>query len=412
MDVLYARCAGLDVHKDNVMACVRLASGATVKRVRETFGTTTRELMGLLEWLQQHGVTHVAMEATGVYWKPVWHVLVGHVSLLLGKASEIKQVPGRKSDVKDAEWIADLVAHGLIRASFVPPEPIQELRDLTRTRRQLSGERTQHVQRLQKVLEDANVKLASVLSDIVGASGRAMLEALSRGEQDPERVAALAHGRVRASAAELVEALEGTVRDHHRFLLRVHLRQIDALDAAIATIEARVDACLRPFAAIVRRLKTIPGVSDVVAAVLIAEIGADMSVFPTAAHLVSWACLSPRLDGSAGKRRSTRTRKGQWLKPVLIQAAWAGVRTKRGSKAQTYLHAQFHRIRARRGAKKAIVAVAASLLTAAYHMLKTETDYQDLGGEYFQRRQGKDVAFRLKQRLEHMGYSVQLTTAA
>jgi len=412
MEVLYARCAGLDVHKETVMACARLAAGASVARERETFGTTTRELVRLLEWLEHHGVTHVALEATGVYWKPVWHVLVGHVTLVLGKASDMKQVPGRKSDVKDAEWIADLLAHGLIRASFVPPEPIQELRDLTRTRRQLCGEHTQHVQRVQKVLEDANVKLASVLSDIVGASGRAMLDALCAGEHDLARIAALAHGRVKASQAELVAALDGTLRDHHRFLLRVHLRQIDALDAAIATLEARTEQCLRPFAKRLRRLKTIPGVSDIVAAVLLAEIGPDMNVFPTAAHLVSWACLAPRLDGSAGKQRSTRTRKGQWLKAVLIQAAWASVRAKRGAKAETYLHAQFHRLRARRGAKKAIVAVAASILTAAYHMLKNDTDYQDLGAQHFQRRAGKDVAYRLKRRLEEMGYSVELSTAA
>jgi transposase len=347
------------------------------------------------------------MEATGVYWKPVWHVLIGHVALLLGNAKEIKNVPGRKSDVKDAAWIADLLAHGLIRASFVPPEPIQELRDLTRTRKQLVGERGQHVQRIQKVLEDANVKLSSVVTDILGVSGRAMLDALLQGEGDPERLARLAHGRLRATHAQLTAALDGTIRDHHRFMLRVHLRQIDALDAAITMVEARVEQLLLPFAALVERLRTIPGVSRIVIAVLLAELGPDMTVFPTAGHAVSWACLAPRLDQSAGKRRSTRTRRGQWLKAVLTQAAWAAVRQK-----NSYLHAQFHRIRARRGAKKAIIAVAASILTAAYHMIKNETEYQDLGADFFQRRDKKTAAFRLVQRLQHMGYTVQLSTAA
>jgi transposase len=326
---------------------------------------------------------------------------------VLGNAKEIKNVPGRKSDVKDAVWIADLVAHGLIRASLVPPEPIQELRDLTRTRKQLVAERTQHVQRIQKVLEDANVKLAGVLTDILGASGRAMRDALVAGEQDPAQLAQLAHGRVRASRADLAAALEGRVRAHHRFLLRLHLRQIDGLDGSIRAVEARVEELLVPFAPAVRRLTTLPGVSKVVVAVVLAEIGVDMSVFPTAGHLVSWACLAPREDMSAGKRRSTRTRRGQWLKATLVQAAWAAVRQK-----DTYLSAQFHRLRARRGARKAIVAVAASMLTAAYHMLRTERDYADLGGDYFERRAQKGAAFRLVQRLQHMGYTVQLTSAA
>lgn len=407
MEVQHARCAGLDVHQASVVACARLVVGREVEQHVETFGTTTRELLRLLAWLAGHGVTHVAMEATGVYWKPVWHVLEGHVTLLLGNAKEIKNVPGRKTDVKDAVWIADLLAHGLIRASLVPPEPIQELRDLTRTRKQLVAERTQHVQRIQKVLEDANVKLAGVLTDILGASGRAMLDALAAGDQAPEQVAQLAHGRVRASRAELAEALEGRVRAHHRFLLRLHLRQIDALASSITAVEARVEALLVPFASVARRLTTIPGVSKVVVAVLLAEIGADMSVFPTAGHLVSWACLAPRQDQSAGKRRSTRTRQGQWLKATLVQAAWAAVRKK-----DTYLYAQFHRLRARRGAKKAIVAVAASMLTAAYHMIRTDTDYADLGGDFFERRAKKGVAFRLVERLQQMGYTVQLTSAA
>lgn len=408
MDVVHARCAGLDVHKDTVVACVRLAQGRKVERAVETFGTTTRELLRLLEWLGSHGVTHAAMEATGVYWKPVWHVLAGELELVLGNAKEIKHVPGRKTDVNDATWIADLLAHGLIRGSFVPPEPIQELRDLTRTRKQLVAERTQHVQRIQKVLEDANVKLSSVVSDILGASGRAMVEAMVRGESDPGRLAELAHGRLRAPRAQLEEALHGRVREHHRFLLRLHLSQVDALEAAIGLLEGRVEELLAPFADLLERLQTIPGVREVASSVLLAEIGADMSHFPTAAHLVSWACLAPRQDESAGKRRSTRTKKGQWLKAVLIQAAWAAVREKK----DTYLRAQFHRIRARRGSKKAIVAVAASILTAAYHIIRDGTEYHDLGPDYFHRRDQKQAAFRLVQRLQNLGYVVRLEAAA
>jgi transposase len=407
MEVLHRKCAGLDVHKDSVVACARLARGSKVERLLEQFGTTTRELLRLQEWLRAHGVTHVAMEATGVYWKPVWHVLAGHFELVLGNAKEIKNVPGRKTDVNDATWIADLLAHGLIRGSFVPPEPIGELRDLTRTRKQLVAERSQHVQRIQKVLEDANVKLASVVADILGVSGRAMLEAMVRGESDPQRLAKLAHGRVKATPQELEDALLGRMRDHHRFMLRLHLSQIDALDQSITAIESRVEQLLLPFAELVKRLQTTPGVKEVAVAVLLAEIGSDMSKFPTAAHLVSWACLSPRNDESAGKRRSTRTRKAQWLKATLVQSAWAAVRQK-----DTYLHAQFHRIRARRGGKKAILAVAASILTAAYHIIKNGTQYQDLGPDYFQRHDRRKAAFRLVQRLQHMGYTVQLQPVA
>jgi transposase len=385
-----------------------LARGAKVQRHTETFGTTTRELVRLLDWLKAHGVTHAAMEATGVYWKPVWHVLEGHVELILGNAKEIRNVPGRKSDVNDATWIADLLAHGLIRGSFVPPQPIQELRDLTRTRTQLVRERSQHVQRIQKVLEDANVKLAGVLSDVLGVSGRAMLEAMIQGESDARRLAQLTHGRVKATRAELEEALEGRVREHHRFLLRVHLNQIDGLDRSIALLESKVEELLVPLGDLVQRLQTIPAMGDVVVSVLLAEIGDDMSPFPTAAHLRSWTCISPRQDESAGKRRSTRTRKGQWAKTALVQAAWAAVR----HKEPNYLTAQFHRIRARRGPKKAILAVAATIVTAAYHIIKDGTTYQDLGADFFQRRDNKRAAFRLVERLQKMGYVVNLQTAA
>lgn len=406
MEVLHRKCAGLDVHKDSVMACVRIARGKAEYHV-QTFGTTTRELLRLQDWLRSYEVTHVAMEATGVYWRPVWHMLSGQFELILGNAKEIKNVPGRKTDVKDATWISDLLAHGLIRSSFVPPQPIGELRDLTRTRKQLVAERSQHVQRIQKVLEDANLKLASVVTDILGLSGRAILNAIVRGEWDPKALAKLADPRVKATQAELEDALFGRVRDHHRFLFRLHLDQIDTVDRAIGSVEGRMDEVLLPFGPQVERLKTIPGVKDVAAAVILAEVGNDMSKFATAGHLVSWACLAPGNDVSAGKRRSTRTPKAQWLKATLIQAAWAAVKRK-----DTYLHAQFHRIRARRGAKKAILAVAASILTAAYHVLKNDTSYQDLGPDYFQRRDRNRAARRLVQRLNALGYAVQLQPAA
>jgi transposase len=407
MEVIHPRCAGLDVHKDSVVACVRIAVGRKVERELQEFGTTTTELLRLSEWLHSHGVTDVALEATGVYWKPVWHVLEGQFKLILGNAKEIKNVPGRKSDVKDATWIADLLAHGLIRGSFVPPEPIQELRDLTRTRKQLVKERSQHVQRIQKVLEDANVKLASVASDILGVSGRAILHAIIEGESDPRKLARLADGRLQATRRELEEALLGTIRDHHRFLLRLHLRQILELDVSIDQVERRLEEVLVPFEEVVKRLKTIPGVKGTTAAVLLAEIGNDMSQFPSAGHLVSWAGLSPGQNESAGKRRSTRTRKTHWLKATLVQAAWSAAREK-----ETYLNAQFHRIRARRGSKKAVLAVGASMLTAAYYMIKDGTEYQDLGAEYFQRRDRRKAANRLVSRLQKMGYVVQLQPVA
>lgn len=408
MEVLYPSCAGLDVHKESVVACVRIARGRKVRRELRDFGTTTRELFELLEWLDGHEVTHVAMESTGVYWKPVWHILEGHFALVLGHAQEIRNVPGRKSDVNDATWIADLLAHGLIRGSFVPPAPIQALRDLTRTRKHLVRERGHHVRRVQKVLEDANLKLSSVVSDIVGKSGRAILDALIAGESDPERLLGLTSSRLKASDAELLDALQGLVTEHHRFLLRLHLTQIDTLDRSIEALEAHATKILAPFRRAFERLVTIPGVSETTAQVILAEIGADMSQFRTAGHLLAWAGLCPRLDESAGKRRSERLRRGnRWLKTTLVQAAWAGVKCR-----QSYLHAQFHRIRSRRGAKKAIVAVAASILAAAYHMLLNDVDWRDLRADYFDRRQQERLALRLVHRLRKLGYDVDIRQAA
>ncbi len=406
MEVLYPDCAGLDVHKDTVVACLRRMANGTVRREVRTYKTTTKDLLALSDWLAAAGCTHIAMEATGVYWKPVWHVLSdGDFALVLANAAHVKNVPGRKTDVNDAAWLADLLAHGLIRGSFVPDAPTQQMRDLLRTRKQLVRERSSHIQRLQKTLEDANVKLDSVISDVVGLSGRAMIEAVIAGESDPDRLAALAHRRIKAPPEALREALRGRVTKHHRFLLRLHLQQIDAIDGAIGEIDREVDTNVEPFRAAIGLLMTIPGISELSARVILAEIGCDMGRFPSAAHLISWAGLCPKNDESAGKRRSTRMRKGApWLKTTLTQCAWAAARKK-----ASYLQAQFHRLRSRRGAKKAIGALAASILTIVYHMLIDGTLYHDLGSDHFDRNAKAAHTKRLVTRLQNLGYAVQIT---
>ena len=407
MEVMYPRCAGLDVHKESVVACVRIAGdGPPVQEVR-TFATTTSGLLALADWLDSFGVEQVGMEATGVYWKPEWHVLEGHFELVLANAAHVKNVPGRKTDVNDSMWLADLLAHGLIRASFVPPAAVQELRTLTRTRKQFVRERSAHVQRIEKVLEDANLKLSVVLSDILGKSGRAVLQAIIEGQTDPERLVSCVTTRVKASRAELLEALRGRISAHHSFMLKLHLGHVDALDQAVAAIEREVGLGLEPFRQAAKLLSTMPGLSDVSANVIVAEIGIDMSRFATPAHLLSWACLCPRNDESAGKRRSTRLRKGgKWLKTTLVQAAWSAIKVK-----DSYLQAQFHRLRARRGAKKAIIGVAASMLTAAWHMLRDGTEWHDLGAAHFDRADAQKTAKRLIRRLQQIGFAVQVTPA-
>jgi len=406
MEVLHSHCAGLDVHKGSVVACARHMVDGAVKREVRSFKTTTKDLMALSEWLSVEGCTHIVMEATGVYWKPVWHILSdGEFKLVLANAAHVKNVPGRKTDVNDATWLADLMAHGLVRGSFVPDEPTQEMRNLLRTRKQFVRERSSHVQRIQKTLEDANIKLDSVIADIVGLSGRRMIEALIAGETDPTALAALAHRRIKATPADLEAALRGRVTDHHRFMLRLLLQHIDAIDAAIAQIDQEVDGKVEPFRTAIQIVSTIPGVRELSAEVIVAEIGIDMARFPTQAHLIAWSGLCPRNDESAGKRRSTRMRKGApWLKTTLIQCAWAAARTK-----ESYLQAQFHRLRARRGAKKAIGAVAASILTAAYHMLKTGTLYHDLGPNHFDKRAKEKHVHRLINRLRNLGFAVAIT---
>lgn len=409
MEVLYPHCAGIDVHKDTVVVCVRHVTGGTVKREIRTFKTLTADLLAMAEWLASEGCTRVAMEATGVYWKPVWHILSdGDFVLILANAAHVKNVPGRKTDVNDAAWLADLLAHGLIRASFVPDPRTQEQRGLPRTRKQLVRERTAHAQRLRKTLEDANIKLDSIIPDIMGLSGRRMIEALIAGETDPAKLAQYAHSRIKASPASLREALRGRVTKHHRFLLQLHLKQTDALGETIAAIDKEVEANIAPFRDAVKLLTSMPGISELSARVIASEIGTDMSRFPAAGHLVSWAGLCPGNDESAGKRRSSRMRKGApWLKTALVQCAWAAVK-KKGS----YLQALFYRPRSRRGAKKAIGAVAASMLTAAYHMLKNGTFYEDAGSGYFNQKAQATQTKRLVARLGKLGFAVQITPLA
>jgi transposase len=416
MEVMYHRVAGLDVHKETVVACVRVPVGRKTTRECRTFATTTEGLLALLAWLTQSRCTHVAMEATGVYWKPVWNILSdGDLSLILANAAHVKQVPGRKTDMNDAMWIADLLACGLIKASFVPEADIQELRSLMRTRKQLVREQTRQVQRLEKTLEEANIKLGAVISDLMGVSGRRMIEAMIAGECDPQRLAALAERNLKASPKALRDALHGRLREHHRFLLKLHLQQWDALDRAIRQIDRQVAGQIDrmdtkvadgppPFRELIRRLSAIPGVSRLSATAILAEIGRDMSRFPTAGHLVAWAGLCPGQNESAGKRRSSRLRKGApWLKTMLVQSAWAAKRAK-----DSYYRAQFHRLCSRRGPQKAICAVAASILTAIYHMLKSGLPHRDLGADYFDRRSPQAKVKRLVTQLAKLGFAAQL----
>jgi transposase len=407
MEVIYPGCAGIDVHKKLIVACLRLSENGRILRKKERFGTTTAELMRLAAWMTAHHVTHAAMESTGVYWKPVWHVLERDFQLVLANAQHVKPVPGRKSDMNDAEWLAELLAHGLIRGSFVPPEGTQELRELTRTRKQLSRALAKQALRIQKVLEDANVKLSNVVSDILGKASRAILEAIIAGETAPDRLAQL-KGQLKATPHELEAALRGRVTDNHRFLLRLHLTQVDSTQRAIDAIDARLEQRLEPVREHVDRLTDIPGISTVLARVIIAEVGLDMTRFPTHHHLISWAGLCPRLDENAGRTRSRHVRKGNpWLKVDLTQAAMAARRAK-----QSYLRAQFNRLATRRGVKKAVVAVAASILTSAYFILRDGVTYRGLGPDYLDRRDPGTIARRLAKRIEALGFTVDLRPAA
>lgn len=405
MDVMYERCCGLDVHKRTIVACL-IVPGATGKPTRaiRTFGTMTEEILALSDWLAEASCTHVALESTGVVWKPIYNLLEGHFELLLVNARHMKAVPGRKSDVQDCEWIADLLQHGLLRAGFVPDRAQRELRELTRYRMTLVRERTAVANRLQKILEGANIKLASVATDILGASGREILRALGDGEADPALLADHAKGKLRSKLPELQCALAGSFGEHQRFMVKHQLAHIDFVETAIAQVSAESTTRLQKEEAAIAHLDTIPGIGRSVAEALLAERGPDRSRFASTGHLASWAGMCPGNNESAGKQRSGKTRKGSpWLRALLVQAAHAAARKK-----GTYLAAQYRRIAARRGKSRAAVVVGHSILVIAYHLLERGTDYQDLGPNYFDERDRQATERRLVHRLEGLGYKVSL----
>jgi transposase len=399
----------MDVHKESVAACVIAPGlkGSMEKEIR-TFGTMTRDLIEMSDWLAAKGVTHVAMESTGVYWKPIYNLLEDAFVVILANARHIKTVPGRKTDVSDCEWIADLLRHGLLSASFIPPIEIRELREWTRLRKQLVGERVSEVNRVQKILETMNIKLSSVATDVFGVSGRAMLEALARGETNPAVLSDLAKGRLKKKHAELERALEGRMTPNGRALLSLQMRHIDELDRLIDECEAKIEGLMSPFEEAARRLMTIPGVSETTAPAIVAEIGADMSRFPSDAHLASWAGMCPGNNESAGKRHSGKTPHGNvWLRAVLSQAAWAASHTK-----ENYLSSMYRRLARRRGKKRAIIAVGHAILIISYHVLKNQTTYQDLGPDFFELRKPEELAKILAKRIQALGFEVTLQKRA
>lgn len=407
MKVVHERCAGLDVHKKTVVACRIVPDGTgDWQQETRTFGTMTADLLVLRDWLAEAKVSHVAMESTGVYWKPVFNILEAEFEVLLVNAKHIKFVPGRKTDVKDAQWIAELLQHGLLKGSFIPEAPQRELRELVRYRTHLIQERTREVNRVHKVLEDANLKLSSVASDIMGASGREMLAAIIAGKDDPAALAQLAKARLRTKIAELERALTGHVKDSHRLLLTLHLEHIDDLNAKLERLEQEIDQLMPPFDQddLMARLDTIPGVDRKTAQVIIAELGVDMSRFASAGHAAAWAGLVPGKNESAGRNRSARTAKAnRYLKSALVQAAHAAGRSK-----DNYLAAQYRRLAARRGKKRAAVAVAHSILVIAYHIIDRGTEYVDLGANYFDEHKKETVQQQLVRRLEKLGFKVTL----
>lgn len=407
MDVIYRSVCGLDVHKKTVVACRRrIQPGGKVEKEVKTFATTTAALLTLVTWMAEWQVSHAAMESTGVYWKPVWNILEGHVELLLVNARHLKIVPGRKTDVKDCEWIAQLLQYGLLRASFVPSPEVRQWRDLTRHRAKLIDQHTAVVNRVHKTLEDANIKLSTVISDIMGVSGRRMLRALAAGEEDVSVLAALGHERLRATPEALQESLQGKLSAHHRWMLTLLLEQVEFLEQQMARLDTHVEEQLRPFEAQLQRLDGIDGIDRRGAQNLLAELGPEMAQFPDAGHLSSWAGMSPGNNESAGKHRSGKTAKGnKWLRRTLTQAAWAATRHKDG-----YLAAQYRRLAARRGKKRAIVAVGHTILVAAYHILQDEVEYRELGADHFDRRRRERTVAHLVGRLQRLGYHVALET--
>jgi transposase len=410
MEVILGCCAGLDVHKDSVEACVRqVSAGGKVDHEIRPWGTTTRELSAMSEWLGARGVTHVAMESTGVYWKPIFNILEEHFEILLANAHHLKNVPGRKTDIRDCQWIAQLLQHGLLKGSFIPPRPQRELRDLTRQRTQLVDETSRISNRIQKVLEDANVKLGSVASNVVGASGRLILEAMVAGQDDPRRqLADLAKRRLRAKIPQLEQALYGKLTEHHRWMLELLLDQLQTTERFIARLDERIAELTRPQQPVLEKLDAIPGVDRRVAEVLLAEIGPDVTPFPTDAHLASWAGICPGNNQSAGKKRSGKTTKGsRWLRQALVQAAWAA-----SHKKDSYFQAHARNLMHRRGRKRGLVAVAHSLLTVIYHMLKEGTIYRDLGPQFLDTLRAKHLIRFHVRRLQQLGLTVDVTPAA
>jgi transposase len=409
MEAVYERCCGIDVHKQTVVACVIVADAeGKVRKETRTYATMSDDLTALAHWLKAESVTHVAMESTGVYWKPVYNLLEGQFEILVVNPDHIKKVSGRKTDVSDAEWIADLLRHGLLQGSFIPSAQQRALRDLTRYRTTLTDERSREVNRVQKVLEDANLKLASVASDVMGVSGRAILNELLKGHTEPGLLAELAKGRLREKRKLLEKALVGTLQPHHRFLLIQHLGHIDFLDEQLARLDAEIAEQIRPFEAALLRWDQLPGINRRIAEVIIAEVGADLHQFPDAQHLASWAGLCPGNNESGGKRKSGRTRKGSvWLRRGLVEAAHGAARSK-----QKYFSGLYHRLAGRRGKKRALVAVAHSLLVTGYHMITRDQDYQDLGPNYFDERNKEAVMRRAVKRLENLGFQVELKPTA
>jgi transposase len=409
MRIVYQNVAGLDVHKRIIAAAlIVLGPDGAWHEERRSFGTMTSDLLALSDWLQVHGVTHVALESTGEYWKPVFNILESGFEVILVNARHLSKVPGRKTDRSDAEWLAEVMQCGLLTASFIPPVGQRELRELTRYRSTFIRERATLVNRVQKVLESANIKLASVASDVMGVSGRAMLEAIIAGQASPTEMADLAKGRLREKREALIKALEGRVKPHHRFVLTELLCQIDSLDETLERFNEQIEAYCRPFEEAVVLLDTIPGVARATAEIIVAEIGTDMSRFPTANHLAAWAGVAPGNNESGGKRRSGRTRQGNKpLGAALNQAAHGAARTK-----DTYLSAQYHRLARRIGKKKAIVAVAHSILVIAYHLIQRKEPYRELGGDYFDKRRPEATARNLVKRLHRLGYEVSLQPAA
>jgi transposase len=407
MDEIFARCAGLDVHKESVEACVRRMepTGQLHQQTRH-WPTMTRDLLAMADWMAAQGVTHVAMESTGVFWKPIDNILESRFTVLLVNARHLKQVPGRKSDIRDCQWIAQLLQHGLLKGRFIPPRAQRELRDLTRHRVQLVEEKGRTVNRLHKVLEDANIKLASVATDIMGVSGRAMLQALIEGQENPVQLADLAQRQLRGKIPELQKALQGYLTEHHRFLLRLLWKQLTQQEGLIAELDAQIAEHTGPFAEEMERLDSIPGVDRRVAEVVLAEVGADMKPFPTHQNLAAWAGMCPGNEESAGKRRRRRITPGnRWLKRTLAQAAWAASHTK-----NAYLASQYRRLAGRRGKKRALIAVGHSILVICYHLLKSKTSYRDLGGDFFDRLEPQRLTRYYVKRLESLGHKVTLET--